>query len=91
MGMYTKGCLTRMHPSLDLFKLYCEEALKTIKMYEDVDLEETNYNNLPYADDTALIADSQEKLKRLLKVVAMESERLGLWINCDKTYVLVCR
>ena len=48
-------------------------------MCDGVDLEGTNYNNLRYADDTALIADSEEKLQRLLTVVAKESERLGLW------------
>ena len=58
-------------------------------MCDGVDLEGTNYNNLRYADDTALFADSEEKLQRLLKVAAKESERLGLRINCDKTYVLV--
>ena len=36
-----------------------------------------------------MIADSEEKLQRLLKVVAKESERLDLKINCDKTHVLV--
>jgi len=57
-------------------------------MCDGVDLEGTNYNNVRYADDIALIADSEEKLQRLLKVVAKESERLGLRTNCDKTYVL---
>ena len=80
-----QGCIL----SPDLFNLYSEEALKTIRMCDGVDLEGTNYNNLRYADDTALFADSEEKLQKLLKVVAKESERLGLRINCDKTYVLV--
>ena len=48
-------------------------------MCDGVDLEGTNYNNRRYADDTALIAYSEEKLQRLLKVVAKESERLGSW------------
>jgi len=80
-----QGCIQ----SPDLFNLYSEKALKTIRMCDGFDLEGANYNNLRYADDIALIADSEEKLQRLLKVVAKESERLGLRINCDKTYVLV--
>ena len=36
-------------------------------MCDGVDLEGTSYNNLRYADDTALIADSEEELQRLLK------------------------
>ena len=80
-----QGCIL----SPELFNLYSEEALKTIRMCDGVDLEGANYNNFRYADDTALFADSEEKLQRLLKVVAKESERLGLRINCDKTYVLV--
>ena len=84
-----KGVRQRCILSPDLLNLYSEEALKTIRMCDGVDLEGTNYNNLQYADDTALIENSEEKLQRLLKVVAKESERLGLRINCDKTYVLV--
>ena len=58
-------------------------------MCDGVDLEGMNYNNFRYADDTALIADSEEKLQRLLNVITKESERLGLKLNCDKTYVMV--
>ena len=53
-----QGCIL----SPDLFNLYSKEALKTIRMWDGVDLEGTNYNNLRYADDTALIADSEERL-----------------------------
>ena len=54
-------------------------------MCDGVDLEGANYDNIRYADDTALIADSEEKLQRLLNVVTKECERHGLKINCDKT------
>ena len=77
-----------MHPLIDLFNLYSEEALKKIKACDGVDLGGTNYNSLRYADDLALIADSEEKLQRLLNVVTKESERLGLKIKCEKTYVM---
>ena len=40
-----------------------------------------NVNNLRYADDTTLMAESEEKLKRLLMKVKEESEKLGLKLN----------
>ena len=40
-------------------------------------------------DDTALIADCEEKLQRLLNVVTKESERLGLELDCEQMYVMV--
>ena len=47
-----------------------------------------NINNLRYADDTALIADSNEKLQKSLDRVVLESEKMGLAINCTKTFSL---
>ena len=44
-----------------------------------------NINNLRYADDTALIAESEENLKRLLMRVKEESEKAGLKLNIQKT------
>ena len=58
-------------------------------MYDGFDLEGMNYNNFRHADDTALIADSEEKLQRLLNVITKDSERLGLKLNCEKTYAMV--
>ena len=43
-----------------------------------------NINNLRYADDTTLIAESQEELKSLLKKVKEESEKAGLKLNIQK-------
>ena len=48
-----------------------------------------NINNLRYADDTALIADSQEKLQELVSILVRESESKGLRVNVSKTQVLV--
>ena len=53
-------------------------------------LGEKNYTNLRYADDTALIADSEEKLQTLLDTAAEVSEKLGLSINCQKTFAMAC-
>ena len=46
-----------------------------------------NINNLRYADDTALMAESEEKLKSLLKVKE-ESEKAGLKLNIQKTKIM---
>ena len=47
-----------------------------------------NINNLRYADDTTLMAESEEKLKSLLKKVKEESEKAGLKLNIQKTNVM---
>ena len=44
-----------------------------------------NINNLRYADDTTIIAESKEKLKSLLMKVKEESEKVGLKLNIQKT------
>ena len=47
-----------------------------------------NINNLRYADDTTLMAESEEKLKSLLMKVKVESEKVGLKLNIQKTKIL---
>ena len=47
-----------------------------------------NINNLRYADDTTLMAESEEELKSLLMKVKMESERVGLMLNIQKTKIM---
>ena len=44
-----------------------------------------NINNLRYADDTTLVAESEEELKSLLMKVKVESEKVGLKLNIQKT------
>ena len=46
-----------------------------------------NLNNLRYADDTTLMAESEEELKRLLMKVKEESEKAGLKLNIQKTKI----
>ena len=58
-----------------------EEAQATIKIAG------RNINNLRYADDTTLMAQSEEELKNLLKVKE-ESERVGLKLNIQKTKIM---
>ena len=47
-----------------------------------------NINNLRYADDTTLMAESEEKLKSLLMKVKVESEKVGLKLNIQKTKIM---
>ena len=47
-----------------------------------------NINNLRYADDTTLMAESEEELKSLLMKVKEESEKLGLKLNIQKTKIM---
>ena len=47
-----------------------------------------NINNLRYADDTTLIAESEEELKSLLTKVKEESEKVGLQLNIQKTKIM---
>ena len=48
-----------------------------------------NFNNLRYADDTSLMAESEEELKSLLMKVKEESEKVGLKLNIQKTKITV--
>ena len=47
-----------------------------------------NINNLRYADDTTLMAESEEELKSLLMKVKVESEQVGLKLNIQKTKIM---
>ena len=47
-----------------------------------------NINNLRYADDTTLMTETEEELKRLLMIVKEESEKAGLKLNIQKTKIM---
>ena len=79
-----QGCVL----SSDLFSLYSEKIMSTVQDLEGVLIGDMNINNLRYADDTALIADSSEKLQKILDRVVLESKKMGLAINCKKAYSL---
>ena len=49
-----------------------------------------NINNLRYADDTTLMAESKEELKSLLMKVKDENEKVGLKLNVQKTKIMAC-
>ena len=59
-----------------------EEAQARIKIAR------RNINNLRYADDTTLVAESEEELKSLLMTVKEESEKVGLKLNIQKTKIM---
>ena len=85
-----KGVLQCCVLSPDLFNLYSKKALREIRSITGLQLGQVNYNYLRYTDDTALIADSEQKLQELLNKVSMDSERLDLTINCQNTFSMVC-
>ena len=58
-----------------------------IKLY-GIKIVGRNINNLRYADDTTLMAESEEELKSLLMKVKMESEKVGLKVNIQKTKIM---
>ena len=73
---------------LCIVSLYSEKIMSTVQDPEGIQIGDMNINNLRYADDTALIADSNEKLQKIFDRVVLESEKIGLAINYKKTYSL---
>src|SRR5215469_12443980 len=73
----------------ELFNLYSEMIIREIKGLEGIRLNGYNINNIRDADDTVIVADSEEKLYGLLNVLNEMSERKGLKINKSKTEVMV--
>ena len=77
--------------SLCLFNLYAEYIMRNaglVKTQAGIKISGRNINNLRYADDTALMAESEEELHSLLMKVKEESEEAGLKLNVQKTKVM---
>ena len=77
--------------SLCLFNLYAEYIKQNVMLDEsqaEIKTAGRNISNLRYADDTTLMAESEEKLKSLLMKVNVESEKPGLKLNIRKTMIL---
>ena len=55
---------------------------------KELNTTEVNINNLRYADDTTLMAESEEELKSLLMKVKEESEKVGLKLNIQKMKIM---
>ena len=58
------------------------------KAQAGIKIAERNINNLRYADDTTLMAESEEELKSLLMKAKVESEKVGLKLNIQKTKIM---
>ena len=71
-----------------LFNVYAEYIMRNTGLEEaqaGIKIVGRNINNLRYADDTTLMAESEEELKSLLMKVKEKSEKLGLKLNIQKT------
>ena len=82
-----QGCIL----SACLFNFYAEYILWNARLDEaqaGIKIARRNINNLRYADDTALMAESNEELKSLLMKVQEESEKAGLKLKIHKTKIM---
>ena len=82
-----QGCIL----SPCLFNLYSKYIMQNARLDEAQDgikIARRNINNLRYADDTTLMAESEEEQKSLLMKVKEESEKVGLKLNIQKTKIM---
>src|SRR5574342_589738 len=82
-----QGCIL----SPCLFNLYAEYIMRNAGLEEPqagIKIAGRNINHLRYADDTTLMAESEEELKSLLMKVKMESEKVCLKLNIQKTKIM---
>ena len=74
-----------------LFNLYAEYIIRNAGLEEaqaEIKIARRNINNLRHADETTLMAESEEELKSLLMKVKEESEKVGLKLNIQKTKIM---
>ena len=74
-----------------LFNFYAEYIMRNAGLEETqagIKIARRNINNLRYADDTTLMAESEEEVKSLLMKVKEESEKVGLKLNIEKTKIM---
>ena len=81
-GCILSSCLLNFYAEYIMRNAVLEEAQAGIKIAG------RNINNLRYADDTTLMAESEEELKCLLMKVKEESEKVGLKLNIQKTKIM---
>ena len=80
--LYIVTCLFNLHAEYIMRNTGLEEAQAGVKIAG------RNINNLRYADDTTLMAESEEELKSLLMKVKEESEKVGLKLNTQQTKIM---
>ena len=73
---------------LNLYAEYIMRKSKLDKAQAGIKISGRNINHLRYADDTTLMAESEEELKSLLMKVKEESEKVGLRLNIQKTKIM---
>ena len=86
-GKEVQGCTL----SLCLFNFYAEYIMRNAGLDESqagIKIAGRSFNNLRYADDTTLMAESEEELKSLLMMVKEESEKAGLKLNIKRTKIM---
>ena len=81
-GCILSPCLFNLHAECIMWNARLDEAQAGIK------ISMRNINNLRYADDTTLMAESEEELKSLLMKVKEESEKVGLKLNIQKSKIM---
>ena len=82
-----QGCILSPY----LFNFYAKYIMRNAGLVEEqagIKIAGRNINNLRYADDTTLMAESEEELKSLLMKVKVESEKVGLKLNIQKTKIM---
>ena len=82
-----RGCMF----SPCLLNFYAEYIMRSTGLDEEqagIKIAGRNLNNLTYADDTTLMAESEEELKSLLMKVKEDSEKVGLKLNIQKTKIM---
>ena len=82
-----QGCIL----SPCLFNFHAEYIMRNTELEESqagIKISGRNINNLRYADDTTLMAESEEELKRLLMKVKEDSEKVGLKLNIQKMKIM---
>ena len=82
-----QGCIL----SACLFNFYAEYIMRNAELEEaqaGIKIAKRNINNLIYPEDTTLMAESEEELKSLLMKVKVESEKVGLKLNIQKTKIM---
>ena len=81
-----QGCI--LSPWLNLYAEYIVRNTGLEEAQAGIKIARRNINNLRYADDTTLMAESEEELKSLLMKVKEESEKVGLKLNIQKTKIM---
>ena len=81
-----KGCILSFY--LSYMQEYFMGNARLDEAQAGIKISGRNTNNLRYADDTTLMAESEEELKRLLMKVKEESEKSGLKLNTQKTKIM---